>query len=88
METLVHCHLMEPWIRSGFLVRIGRFWFIKELAPIVLIPFGYLGLLLTLVDNGAFGGFEWGGLLPELGNPPFLYIGTVIGKLVQMFEDA
>lgn len=80
---------MKPRIGTGFLVLVGGFWFIEELAPVILISFGdFVILLFALIHKGTFGGFDWGRFISELWNPPLPNIGAFAWEPVQVLKDA
>ena len=85
------CHSVEPRAGTSFLALVSGFWPVKELAPVVLISFrDFWIILFALINNkkGTFGGFEWIGRLPELGNPPLPDIGALTWEPLQALENA
>jgi len=80
---------MEPRVGAGFLALVSGFWFVEELAPVVLVSFGDFWIILfALVHKGTFGGFGRNWLIPELRNPPLSDIGALVWELLQAFENA
>jgi len=50
---------MKPLVWTWFLALVGGLWLVKELAPVVLIPLGDLGILLfALIRMGTSGGLK------------------------------
>ena len=89
MKALVDRHFVEPWVRTRFLALVSRLWFIKELAPVVLIFFGHFWVFLfALISNGTFGGFEWDRPISELWNPPLPDLSALIREPLQALENA
>ena len=76
---------MEPRVGACFLALSSGFWLVKELAPVVFIPFGIFEILL--IPKGIFLGFEWDRLLPELRNPPLFDIRALAREPLQTFEN-
>lgn len=60
-------HPIEPRIGGGFLVLVSGLWFIKKIAPVVLISFGEVWIILfALIHKGTFGGFGGNWLFSKL----------------------